>query len=110
MSKIRELITPDIRISLFQTAMNNAGRNFEGKKASVKIMADYASQLYQIAIKEIENIGELSIKQLSRTFAKEPIVKKTKREDVNKLIRKIKKGKGNHVHNKIIQRRDRARV
>jgi hypothetical protein len=60
--KLKNLITPETRISLYQTAMNNSGRNFEGKRVAFKKMADFTSQIYRLAIKEIENIGELSIR------------------------------------------------
>lgn len=90
--KIRNLIAVDTRISLFQTAMNNSGRNFEGKRVTVKKMADFSSELYKFAIKEIETIGQLNIKQIERTFKKVPIIKKTKKGTVKKLMNKIKNG------------------
>ena len=91
--KLKNLITPEIRISLFQTAMNNSGRNFEGKRVTAKKMADFTSQIYKTAIKEIENIGELSIRQIEHTIRIEPTQKKSKRVDVKRLMSRIKKGK-----------------
>jgi len=91
--KLRELITPEIRISLYQTAMNNSGRNFAGKRVKAKKMAEYTSDIYKSAIKEIENIGELSIRQISNTIKVEPTEKKTKKTDIKKLMNKIKNGK-----------------
>jgi len=91
--KLKNLITPETRISLFQTAMNNSGRNFEGKRVLPKKMAAYTSEIYKLAIKEIENIGELSIKQIGHTISLAPITKKTKSVDIKTLMNKVKKGK-----------------
>lgn len=91
--KLKNLITPEIRISLYQTAMNNSGRNFEGKRTSAKTMANYTSEIYKLAIKEIENIGELSIRQIESTIKVEPTKKNSKSKDVKALMSKIKKGK-----------------
>lgn len=84
---------PETRISLYQTAMNNSGRNFNGKKVSAKKMAKYTSEIYRIAIKEIENIGELSIRQIESTISHVPVKKNGKSKDVKSLMNKIKKGK-----------------
>jgi len=91
--KLKNLVTLETRISLFQTAMNNSGRNFQGKKVTAKKMADFTTDIYKLAVKEIENIGELSIKQIVGTIKAEPTQKKTKQSDVKKLMSKIKKGK-----------------
>jgi len=91
--KLKNLITPETRISLYQTAMNNSGRNFEGKRVTGKKMADYTSEIYKYAIKEIENIGELSIKQIASTIKTEPIKKNNNNKAVKNLMSKIKKGK-----------------
>ena len=91
--KLKNLITPETRISLFQTAMNNSGRNFEGKRVTARKMADFTSEIYKTAIKEIENIGELSIRQIESTIKIEPTKKKAKNTDIRKLMSKIKRGK-----------------
>lgn len=91
--KIKELIGAETRISLYQTAMNNSGRNFEGKRVKAKKMAGFTSELYKLSLKEIENIGQLSIKQMEQTFKKEPVKKKSKRASVKKLMDEIKNGK-----------------
>jgi len=91
--KLKNLITPEIRISLYQTAMNNSGRNFEGKRVTPKKMAAYTSEIYKLAIKEIENIGELNIKQIEKTIKPGITQKKTKKLDIKNLMVKIKKGK-----------------
>lgn len=91
--KLKNLITPETRISLYQTAMNNSGRNFEGKRVTAKKMADFTTDIYKLAIKEIENIGELSIKQIGETIKSEPTKKNSKSVDVKNLMKKIKKGK-----------------
>jgi len=87
--KIKELIAPEHRISLFQTSMNNAGRNFEGKKVSVSKMADFASSFYKLAIREIENLGELSVKQMVGTVKKDETKKVASKADLKKLIGRI---------------------
>ena len=91
--KLKNLITPETRISLYQTAMNNSGRNFEGKRVPAKRMAGYTSEIYRLAIKEIENIGELSIKQIESTIKVGPTQKQNKKADLKKLMGRIKKGK-----------------
>jgi len=91
--KLKNLVTPEIRISLYQTAMNNSGRNFEGKRVTAQKMANFTSEIYKMAIKEIENIGELSIRQIKDTLKPTPIQKKGKITNVKKLMQKIKKGK-----------------
>ena len=58
--KLKNIVSLDTRISLFQTAMNNAGRNFSGKKVDVKKMATYAADFYKLCIKEIEQVGGLA--------------------------------------------------
>jgi len=89
--KLKNLITPETRISLYQTAMNNSGRNFEGKRVMARKMADFTSEIYKTAIKEIENIGELSIKQIASTIKTVPTQKKSKGTTVKDLMSKIKK-------------------
>jgi hypothetical protein len=91
--KLKNLITPEIRISLYQTAMNNSGRNFEGKRVTSKKMGEFTSDIYKLAVKEIENIGELSIKQIESTIKPEPTKKNGKNKDIKNLMSKIKKGK-----------------
>ena len=91
--KLKNLVTPELRISLYQTAMNNSGRNFEGKRVTAKKMGDFTTDIYKLAIKEIENIGELSIRQIESTIKIEPTKKKNKTADVKSLMKKIKKGK-----------------
>ena len=91
--KLKNLITPETRISLYQTAMNNSGRNFEGKRVMARKMADFTSEIYKTAIKEIENIGELSIKQIESTIKTEPTKKQNGKSTVKNLMAKIKKGK-----------------
>lgn len=91
--KLKNLVTPELRISLYQTAMNNSGRNFEGKRVTAKKMGDFTTDIYKLAIKEIENIGELSIRQIESTIKTEPAKKKNKISDIKNLMKKIKKGK-----------------
>ena len=91
--KLKNLIGVETRISLYQTAMNNSGRNFEGKKVTARKMADFTTEIYKLAVKEIENIGELSIRQIETTIKREPTKRKVKKQDVKKLMAKIKKGK-----------------
>jgi hypothetical protein len=91
--KLKNLVTPETRISLYQTAMNNSGRNFEGKRVTAKKMGDFTTDIYKLAIKEIENIGELSIKQIESTLKPEPTTKKNGKSVVKGLMSKIKKGK-----------------
>jgi len=91
--KLKNLITPEMRISLFQTAMNNSGRNFEGKRVTAKQMANFTSEIYKLAINEIENIGELSIRQIKSTIKIEPTRKQNRKVVVKNLMDKIKKGK-----------------
>ena len=91
--KLKNLVTLETRISLFQTAMNNSGRNFQGKKVTAKKMADFTTDIYKLAVKEIENIGELSIKQIVGTIKAEPTQKKARKTEVKSLMTKIKKGK-----------------
>jgi hypothetical protein len=92
--RIGDWITIETRISLFQTCMNNSGRNFEGKRVKVKRMADFAIELYKLGIKEIENIGELNVLQIAKTFKKDPIKKVEKKSAMEKLMKKIKGKKG----------------
>lgn len=91
--KLKNLVTPELRISLYQTAMNNSGRNFEGKRVTAKVMGVFTSDIYKLAVKEIENIGELSIKQIENTIKAEPTKKNGKNKDVKNLMNRIKKGK-----------------
>jgi hypothetical protein len=91
--KLKNLVTPELRISLYQTAMNNSGRNFEGKRVTARKMAGFTTDIYKLAVKEIENIGELSIKQIESTIKLEPIKKKNHTKDVKNLMNKIKRGK-----------------
>ncbi len=89
MKKIKEVLGVDQRISLFQTAMNNAGRNFEGKKVNVKVMAKFAEEFYKLAIKEIEEIGKMSTNDL-KSIAE---MKLTKKEKKYYICKKCKKGR-----------------
>lgn len=91
--KLKNQIPAETRISLFQTAMNNSGRNFNGKRVSPKAMADFTTEIYKLAIREIENIGELSIRQIENTIKVLPTARKTKDIDIKSLMKKIKKGK-----------------
>jgi hypothetical protein len=91
--KLKNLITPETRISLFQTAMNNSGRNFEGKRVTAKKMAEFTTDIYKLAIKEIENIGELSIRQIASTIRVAPTKKQNGKSTVANLMNKIKRGK-----------------
>jgi len=91
--KLKNLIMPETRISLYQTAMNNSGRNFEGKRVTAKKMAEFTTDIYKLAIKEIENIGELSIRQIASTIKVEPTKKQNGKLTVKNLMAKIKKGK-----------------
>ncbi len=91
--KLKNKIMLETRISLYQTAMNNSGRNFEGKKVTAKAMSVFTSEIYKIAVKEIENIGELSIKQIENTIKAEPTKKQNGKSTVKSLMNKIKKGK-----------------
>lgn len=91
--KLKDIITPETRISLYQTAMNNSGRNFQGKRVTADKMAEFTSNIYKIAVKEIENIGELSIKQITKTLIPVTTKKKNNKKDIKKLMKKIKKGK-----------------
>lgn len=91
--KLKNLIMPETRISLYQTAMNNSGRNFEGKRVTAKKMADFTTKIYKLAIKEIENIGELSIRQIESTIKAEPVKKKNYNATVKNLMSKIKRKK-----------------
>ena len=91
--KFKNLVMPETRISLYQTAMNNSGRNFEGKRVTAKMMADFTSEIYKIAVKEIENIGELSIRQIESTIKITPIKKQNGNLTVKGLMKKIKRGK-----------------
>jgi len=88
MKKIKELITLDTRISLFQTAMNNAGRNFNGKKVPVKKMAEFATDFYKVAIKEIGNIGKMEM-----TYIEKITLPKEKKKNVSFRCEKCKKGR-----------------
>jgi len=92
--KIREIITVDARISLYQTAMNNAARNFTGKKVSVKKMSEFATELYKLSIKEIGKIGELNPQQIEMTIKKPPVKKVVKSKDLKQLMRRAKNGNG----------------
>ena len=91
--KLKNLIPPETRISLYQTAMNNSGRNFEGKRVTAPKMANFTSEIYKVAIKEIENIGELSIRQIENTIKAEPAKKRNGKSTVKNLMNKVKKGK-----------------
>lgn len=76
MKKIKEVLTISDRISLFQTAMNNAGRNFEGKRVPVKKMSDFATNFYKLAIKEIGEIGKMEVKEIAKIVAPNEKAKK----------------------------------
>jgi hypothetical protein len=90
-ARVKDLIPMETRISLFQTSMNNAGRNYEGKRTTVKKMAEFATEFYRLAIKEIEMIGALSVQQIQKSFLKASPEKITKKNDVKKLMKKIQK-------------------
>lgn len=91
-AKIKESFMTQDRISLFQTCMNNAGRNFEGKKVTVQKMFDFAAGFYKLAIKEIENIGELSLDQVKHTIVM-PTKKIESKSKLQAIMKKIKKQK-----------------
>ena len=93
-ARVKDLIPMETRISLFQTAMNNAGRNYEGKRVKVKVMSAFAMEFYKLAIKEIEMIGALSVQQIQKSFLKASPEKITKKNDVKKLMKKIQKKRG----------------
>lgn len=92
--KIRESLLVETRISLYQTAMNNTGRNFQGKKIAAKKMAEFSTELYKLALKDIESIGQLNIKQIEKIIKQPPVKKKTKKASVKNLMNKIKNGRG----------------
>jgi hypothetical protein len=97
MEKIKEIISVDTRISLFQTAMNNAGRNFTGKKVKVAAMAKFATEFYKLAINEISEIGKMELEQLAKIAASKNgkrTKKQTSKTDISKLINKAKKVNG----------------
>lgn len=107
-TKIRQLITVENRISLYQTAMNNSGRNFAGKSVKVKKMVVFASDLYKAAIKEIESIGSLSVAQMGlqmeMAFKKKTSKKKKiKKAELGKLMCKIKNKKNGKIKAKKIK-------
>ena len=92
--KIKNIITIEDRISLFQTSMNNVGRNYNGRRVDVNKMAKFAANLYALAIKEISNIGKVEIEQLERMVVKsEKTKKKLNMKDIKKLMKKVKKNK-----------------
>jgi len=91
--KLKDIITLENRISLFQTAMNNSGRNFEGKQVPVEKMAKFASDYYGLAIKVIGTIGKLELEQLEKILKEERTKKIEKRKEAMRLINKIKKTK-----------------
>jgi hypothetical protein len=88
MRRIKEIITVDSRISMFQTAMNNAGRNFQGKRIPVEKMAKFASDFYKLAIKEISEIGKMELNQLEKIAV---VKKRVMKQDVKKLLKKVSK-------------------
>jgi len=92
--KLKDMILIETRISLYQTAMNNAGRNFAGKKASVRKMSAFASAFYKLSVKDIEGIGELSVRQIEKTLGKVPVKKVVKKSTLKKLMKKVKKARG----------------
>ena len=93
MTRIKEIITVENRISMFQTAMNNAGRNFQGKRISVEKMAKFASDFYKLAIKEISEIGKMELAQLEKISIQKETKKQTKKVDVKKLLKKVQKNR-----------------
>ena len=92
--KLKNLVSLETRISLYQTAMNNAGRNFNGKKADVRKAATWAADFYKLAVKEIENIGELNIQQIEKTLGKPPIKVILSKKTLTTLMSKAKNGRG----------------
>jgi hypothetical protein len=92
--RIKEIITVENRISMFQTAMNNAGRNFEGKRTTVKKMGQFAADLYKFAIGEISEIGKMDIKQLEKMVTTPTVEKQVKKVAVKKLLKKISRARG----------------
>ena len=91
-SRIKEWITLETRVSLFQTAMNNAGRNFTGKRVPVKRMADFAGKFYELAMKQVDRMGEISIEQLQKMYKKKPRKRKaSEKKDMKEMMNKIKK-------------------
>ena len=94
MKKIKDIITIQDRISLFQTSMNNAGRNFQGKQVSIKKMADFAAGYYRLAIRQIDEMGKITLNQLSKIHApKEETKKVVKRNDMKRLLETVAKRK-----------------
>ena len=91
--KIKNIITIEDRISLFQTSMNNAGRNYNGRRVEVTKMAKFAANLYALAIKEISNIGKVEIEQLEKMMVKSETKKNLNLSQLKKLMKKVKKNK-----------------
>jgi hypothetical protein len=89
MKKIKQLLTVDQRVSMFQTAMNNAGRNFEGKKVKSERIAVFAADLYRAALKDIHTVGNVGVEELKAIAAKPRKV--VKRANLNKLMASAKK-------------------
>ena len=92
--KLKNIVSLDTRISLYQTAMNNSGRNFAGKKVSVQKMSAFASAFYKLCVKNIENIGELNIQQIEKTLGKPSVKKTIKKSKFKQLMKKGKKKNG----------------
>lgn len=89
MEKVKDVIPLETRISLFQTAMNNAGRNFEGKRVPVKRMAAFATDFYQLAITEVGQIGKIGIAQLEKMVAPKQVAVKSTKADVDRLLQRV---------------------
>lgn len=74
MAKIKNIITLQDRISLFQTCTNTAGSNFQGQSVKVEDMAKYAKDLYELSIKTIGEIGNVEVEKL-RTAGEQNVEK-----------------------------------
>jgi hypothetical protein len=94
MAKIKQVITPENRISMFQTAMNNAGRNFQGKRIPVSKMAEFATQFYKIAIAEISEIGKMELTTLEKILTVKKVSRVAKKADLKRLMHRVKKSNG----------------
>jgi len=55
--------------------------------------AKFAANFYALAIKEISNIGKVEIGQLEKMVVKSEVKKKSRVNDIRKLMKKVKKNK-----------------
>lgn len=53
MTKIKELIPIDTRISMLQTCYNTAGSNYQSKSVKPEVLTGYANLLYLTMMKQI---------------------------------------------------------